>query len=132
MKVSSPAATNVTDLKKYKSRKNKQDIPKVSTDFSDENGEVSTHFDRKKWKRSRVKKGYLIRRIKGYDISEDEYGVSYLFVVARKPSKKTSADYGVYEHAGFANWKGLIKHGDVVLETKHDRKRLNGNRNQAS
>lgn len=132
VKVSSPAATNVTDLKKYKSQKNKQDTQKVSTDFSDENGEVSTHFDRKKWKRSRVKKGYLIRRIKGYDISEDEYGVSYLYVITRGPSKKTSADFGLYEHAGFMNWATLTNNHRLAKENKDDRRRLNGNRNRAS
>ena len=120
-KVSTDPSANVTDLKKYKSLREKG----VTS-------EVSTHFDRKKWKRSRVKSGYLIRRIKGYDISEDEYGVSYLYVISRQPSKKTSADFSLYEHAGFSTWHSLEVSGRLVLEGRNDRKRLNSNRNRAS
>lgn len=120
-KVSAATPANVTDFGKYKSLRDKDVAPKVST-----------HFDRKRWKRSRVKNGYLIRRIKGYDISEDEYGVSYLYVITRNPKKKTSADFSIYEHAGFFTWHTLEVSGRVVPEGKNDRKRLNGNRNRAS
>lgn len=131
-KVSTDPSANVTDLKKYKSLREKGVTSEVSTHFSVKDSEVSTHFDRKKWKRSRVKSGYLIRRIKGYDISEDEYGVSYLYVISRQPSKKTSADFSLYEHAGFSTWHSLEVSGRLVLEGRNDRKRLNSNRNRAS
>jgi hypothetical protein len=66
----------------------------------------SAVFGDDKWKRSRIKKGYLIMRVKGYDPVESEYGVHYLKVLSRNP-KKTSGDYSLYEHAGFFTWGAL-------------------------
>ena len=88
---------------------------------------VSTHLGAtpgKKWKASRTKAGWLIKRIPKYDISEDEYGVSYLFVLTRKPNKKTSADFTLYEHAGFFSWDALEASGRLVkAEKENGRKR---------
>jgi len=81
----------------------------------------SAVFETGKWKRSRVKKGWLIARIKGYDPVESEYGVHYLKVLGRRP-KKTSGDYSLYEHAGFFTWDVLQAAGRLVRERKrHDR-----------
>lgn len=75
----------------------------------------------KEWKKSRKRPGYLIRRIPGYDISEDEYGASYLFVVSRRGGKKsTSADPTQYEHAGFFNWATLEVAGRMVKEEPNE------------
>ncbi|HMV87941.1 MAG TPA: hypothetical protein PLD20_24455 [Blastocatellia bacterium] len=59
-------------------------------------------FDKKAWKLSREKPGCLIRRIKGYDITEDKYGISYLY---RLPGGATTTQQG--EHAGYYNWLAL-------------------------
>lgn len=75
------------------------------------------YFEAKKWKRSRVRKGWLIARIRGYDPVESEYGVSYLKVVGRRP-KRTSGDYSLYEHAGFFTWSALQAAGRFVKERK--------------
>lgn len=81
---------------------------------------AGAYFDLKNWKRSAKNPGHLIRRIKGYDISEDEYGVSYLFVVSRRGGKKrTSANSEKYEHAGFFNWSALITAGLLAKENSH-------------
>jgi hypothetical protein len=77
----------------------------------------SAIFEAKQWKRSRLKKGYLIARIAGYDPVESEYGVSYLKVLSRNP-KKTSGDYSLYEHAGFFTWGALQAGGRLVKERK--------------
>jgi hypothetical protein len=74
-------------------------------------------FEAEKWKRSRIKKGYLIARIAGYDPVESEYGVHYLKVIKRNP-KKTSGDYSLYEHAGFFTWRALQAGGRLVKERK--------------
>lgn len=69
----------------------------------------------KLWKMSRVKPGLLIRRVRGYQISEDEYGVSYLFVVSnRKGRKRTKSDPARYEHSGFFNWQALDAAGRTM------------------
>jgi hypothetical protein len=92
--------------------------PKVSTHFSPAPG--------KKWKKSAKREGWLIKRIKGYDIAEDQYGVSYLYVVTRDPKKQTSADCTLYEHAGFFTWKALEVSGRLVpLEKQNDRTKRN-------
>jgi hypothetical protein len=83
-----------------------------------------------KWKRSRIKKGYLIARVKGYDPVESEYGVHYLKVLSRKP-KKTSGDYSLYEHAGFFTWDALQAGGRLVKERKRY-ERVSGDRANAS
>jgi hypothetical protein len=91
-------------------------------------------FDADKWKRSRVKKGYLIARISGYDVVEGEYGVHYLKVIHRDPKtgkKKTSGDYSLYEHAGFSTWQTMQKTGKLVKEKKRN-ERINENRADAS
>ena len=91
---------------------------------------VSAVFEAKKWKRSRVKKGYLIARIAGYDPVESEYGVSYLKVLSRNP-KKTSGDYSLHEHAGFFTWGALQAGGRFVKERKRY-ERVTGDRANAS
>lgn len=87
-------------------------------------------FDAKRWKRSRIKKGYLIARIKGYDPVESEYGVNYLKVIGRNP-KRTSGDCSLYEHAGFFTWSALQAGGRFVKERKRY-ERVNGDRADAS
>lgn len=87
-------------------------------------------FEAGKWKRSRVKKGWLIARIKCYDPVESEYGVSYLKVLSRRP-KKTSGDYSLHEHAGFFTWDALQAGGRLVKERKRNG-RLNEDRAHAS
>lgn len=83
-------------------------------------------YNRSTWKRSRVKPGYLIKRLKSYSPVETEYGVSYLFVLSRKPDK-TSADNSVYGLAGYFNWKSLEESGLLVKERKYDRRNKTGN-----
>jgi len=90
----------------------------------------SAYYDKDKWKRSRVKKGYLIHRIEGYDPVESEYGVSYLKVIRRHP-KVTSGDYSLYEHAGFFTWDALQASRRLVKERKREQ-RITGNSNQSS
>jgi hypothetical protein len=63
-------------------------------------------FNKSTHKRSRIKKGWLIKRLTGYSIAETEYGVSYLWVLSRKPDR-TSADNSVYGFAGYFNWESL-------------------------
>ncbi len=77
----------------------------------------SAVFEAEKWKRSRIKRGYLIARIKGYDPVESEYGVHYLKVLGRNP-KRTSGDYSLYEHAGFFTWRAMQTGGRLVKERK--------------
>jgi hypothetical protein len=87
----------------------------------------SAFFDDDKWKRSRIRKGYLIARIKGYDPVESEYGVHYLKVIARRPKKRTSGDCSLYEHAGFFTWLALQAGGRLVKERKrYERIHVNG------
>lgn len=79
-------------------------------------------YDRAKWKRSRVKDGFLIRRVPGYSIAETEYGVSYLWVLSRKPDR-TSADKSKFGFAGYFNWQALTGTGLLCKEMKRDGKR---------
>ncbi len=79
-------------------------------------------YDNKIWKRSRVKKGWLIRRIEGYSISETEYGVHYLFVISRKPDR-TSGDMTQHPLAGFFNWQALQDAGRLVKEKRNEKQR---------
>jgi hypothetical protein len=69
------------------------------------------------FKRSRIKKGWLIKRLTGYSIAETEYGVSYLWVLSRKPDR-TSADNSVWPLAGYFNWKSLEASGLLRKEKK--------------
>lgn len=78
-------------------------------------------FDKSKWKRSRKKPGYLIRRMTGYSIAETEYGVSYLWVLSRKPDR-TTADNSVHPLAGYFNWKALESSGALWKERKYDKR----------
>lgn len=78
-------------------------------------------YDSKKWKRSAKRAGWLIKRLPGYQISEDEYGVSYLFVLSRKPDR-TSADWLTYPLAGFFNWAALEASGRLKKERKRERR----------
>lgn len=74
-------------------------------------------YNKSLWKRSRVKKGWLIKRLTGYSIAETEYGVSYLWVLSRKPDK-TCADNSVWSLAGYFNWKSLEASGLLRREKK--------------
>jgi hypothetical protein len=78
-------------------------------------------YEKSKWKRSRKKPGYLIRRMTGYSIAETEYGVSYLWVVSRKPDR-TTADNSVHPLAGYFNWKALEASGLFCKERKYDKR----------
>lgn len=78
-------------------------------------------FNKNQWKRSRIKKGQLIKRLTGYSIAETEYGVSYLWVLSRKPDR-TTADNSVYPLAGYFNWKSLEQSG-LLKKEKMDAKR---------
>jgi hypothetical protein len=78
-------------------------------------------FDKAVWKRSRKKPGYLIRRMAGYSIAETEYGVSYLWVLSRKPDR-TTADNSVHPLAGYFNWKALESSGLLCKERKSDKR----------
>lgn len=69
------------------------------------------------WKKSRIHKGKLIKRLTGYSIAETEYGVSYLWVLSRKPDR-TSADNSVHGMAGYYNWKALEESGLLRKEKK--------------
>lgn len=77
-------------------------------------------YERSKWKRSRKRSGYLIRRMRGYSIAETEYGVSYLWVLSRKPDK-TTADNSVHSLAGYFNWTALEMAGLLCKERKSDK-----------
>lgn len=103
--------------------------PSASTDSKKVSARIYSITDRKVsthkpvsagtgWKASAKRPGFLIRRISGYDIAEDEYGVSYLKVIERHPKKKTSADFTKYEHAGFFTWAALEACGRLHKETK--------------
>lgn len=63
---------------------------------------AAPEFDKKLWKLSRERPGFLIRRIDGYDITEDKYGISYLF---RLKGGATTTTQG--EHSGYYNWLAL-------------------------
>lgn len=95
--------------------------------YSFKEAKVNTHFATagKGWKRSAKRSGWLIERIPGYDIVEDEYGVSYVFVLTRTPKKKTSSDYTKHEHAGFFTWTALELAGRLRKETGHARRTVN-------
>ena len=81
-------------------------------------------FDKKHWKRSRIKPGWLIRRLTGYSIVENEYGVQYLGVVSRKPDRM-SADSLEYPLAGFFIWSVMAERSLLVEERgQHARAKL--------
>ncbi len=63
---------------------------------------TQAEFDKKRWKASRENPGHLIKRIDGYDITEDKYGMSYLY---RLPKGRTTTAQG--EHSGYSNWQAL-------------------------
>ena len=116
--------TPTTDAKPKPSRPRKSNARILSFNPA----KVSTHFATAGtgWKKSAKRPGALIKRVQGYDIAEDEYGVSYLYVVTRTPKKRTSADFAKYEHAGFFTWKALEMSGKLRKEITHNgRKRLN-------
>lgn len=99
-------------------------------DIKNFRAKVSSHSKGEKWKPSRIRPGYLIKRIKGYDVVESEYGVSYLYVTTRKPKKATSGDFGQYEHAGFSTWATLEKNGR--LKKGKSNERIRSDRRRAS
>lgn len=78
-------------------------------------------YEKPKWKRSSKRPGYLIRRMPGYSIAETEYGVSYLWVLSRKPDR-TTADNSVHPLAGYFNWKALESSGLLCKERKSDKR----------
>ena len=96
-KLSAQPIAQVTDLTRYKEKLTVEP------------------FNRSKWKRSRVRKGWLIRRYPGYNIAETEYGISYLWVLSRKPDR-TSADNSAFPLAGYFNWKSLEQSGLLAKE----------------
>jgi hypothetical protein len=57
----------------------------------------------------------------GYSIAETEYGVSYLWVLSRKPDR-TTADNSVHPLAGYFNWKALESSGLLCKERKSDKR----------
>ncbi len=59
-------------------------------------------FDINLWKPSRENPGHVIKRIDGYDITEDKYGISYLYRLA---GGGTTTEQG--EHSGYLNWQAL-------------------------
>ncbi len=101
VKSADKSVANVLDFKGFKSRR----LTSQST----------ADFDKKHWKRSRVKPGWLIRRLTGYSIVENEYGVQYLGVVSRKPDRM-SADSLTYPLAGFFTWSVMAKQSLLVEE----------------
>jgi hypothetical protein len=70
----------------------REDASEKVVDLAAFKAKVTIHssavFEAKRWKRSRVKKGYLIARIPGYDPVESEYGVHYLKVLSRNPNQR--------------------------------------------
>lgn len=92
--------------------------PKVTSDLSAASDPA--------WKPSQKRPGWLIRRLSGYDIGEHEYGVSYLYVVTRRPKKQRSADWMKYPHAGFFNWESLQAAGNFKKEVIPNEKRNAG------
>jgi len=82
-------------------------------------------FDKSRYKRSRKKPGFLIRRMAGYSIAETEYGVSYLWVISRKPDR-TTADNSVHPLAGYFNWKALEASGLLCKERENDKRDKTG------
>jgi hypothetical protein len=54
------------------------DLAEVKARLSSQSAVTGAVYDKSLWKRSRIKPGYLIKRIAGYNIAETEYGVSYL------------------------------------------------------
>lgn len=59
-------------------------------------------FNSQGWKQCRHDKAKWIKRLSGYSIHENQYGVQYLFITQRNPVK-TSADKSLYPNAGFGN-----------------------------
>jgi hypothetical protein len=82
--------------------------------------QASAEYDEKRWKLSRIKasEGVLIKRIKGYDLVENEYGVAYLKRLGGR--NKTSADTLTYPFAGFFNWQALAVAGRLSKVSKQD------------
>jgi hypothetical protein len=122
----SQAEHSASSLKVVPIRHSKRQAPKAQTAEKKNNVvQLSTQrgvgFDRSKWKRSRKRPGYLIHRIPGYSLAETEYGVSYLWVLSRKPDR-TTADNSVYPLAGYFNWKALEDSGLLAKERKSDKR----------
>lgn len=94
-----------------------QHVANLSTQRRPQSVESTASYEKSKFKRSRIRKGWLIKRVTGYSIAETEYGVSYLWVLSRKPDR-TSADNSVYALAGYFNWKSLEASGLLRKERK--------------
>lgn len=71
------------------------------------------------WKRSRVRAGWLIRRIGKHNLVESEYGVSYLYVLSRRPDR-TDVDRAKYPLSGFYNWRALEAAQLLTTEVKNN------------
>ncbi len=99
------------------SEKDAQTSDKLSSQSSSRLIENTATYRKSGFKRSRIKKGWLIKRLTGYSIAETEYGVSYLWVLSRKPDR-TSADNSVWPLAGYFNWKSLEASGLLRKEKK--------------
>ncbi len=94
-----------------------QNVAKLSTQHTRQPIENTATYAKSGFKRSRIKKGWLIKRLTGYSIAETEYGVSFLWVLSRKPDR-TSADNSVWSLAGYFNWKSLEASGLLRKEKK--------------
>jgi hypothetical protein len=132
--VRSPAEHSVERLKavpaKHSAEKARRQTPKAQPAVNKNNvvqlsAQRGVIFDKGIWKRSGKKEGYLIRRLPGYSIAETEYGVSYLWVLSRKPDR-TTADNSVHPLAGYFNWKALSDSGLLAKERKSDRREAVG------
>lgn len=62
------------------------------------------------WKASRYRPGARIKRISGYKIVEDVYGVSYLYRTGSRP-ERTQVDRAKYPFSGYQNWQSLATAG---------------------
>jgi len=78
----------------------------------------------REWKRSRERVNALIKRIPGYSIVEDRYGVSYLYVLSWSPSR-TKVDKNRYPCSGYLNWKALETAGLIAEEIENGRNYAN-------
>ena len=101
------SVSTVTDFNDFK--RNRLNAQSAMADSSAES------FDKKKWKRSRLRPGWLIKRLTGYQPVEDEYGCQYLGVVSRKPDRM-SADRSAFPFAGFLTWESMMESDLLVTE----------------
>lgn len=114
--VSHDPKTDLTDLSVFPADKSVNKIVDMDRFRSRRlTSQSAADFDKKQWKKSRIKQGWLIRRLTGYSIVEGEYGVQYLGVVSRKPDRM-SADSLEYPLAGFFIWSVMAERSLLVEE----------------